>query len=340
MKLKLPYTLAAAGLLALSASAEPFKVITPIDGNLDGAMARLVNFDTGETIDSVRVADHAATFTGDIDETTLARVMVDGGGRYPVFVLEPGTISFNKENAAFGTMLNDQARETNSRISAILAPYQAATPEQQKAIEAQFYATIDSAMVANMDNALSLFYFMNGRYQEADAAGLRQAFAQWPELAEFKRAQALLSAAELREATQEGKPFIDFEVTYNGVTKRLSDYVGRGHYTLVDFWASWCGPCLRQLPVLKDIYNKYKDDGLEVLGVAVWDEPEATKAAIAKHELPWECIINAQTIPADLYGIRGIPCIILFGPDGTIISRDKQGDELRAAVDAAMAKKE
>lgn len=331
--MKLPLILLAAGMMAVTAAAEPFKVITPVDGNLDGAMARLVNFDTGETIDSVLVVDHAATFTGDIDESALARVMIDGAGRFPVFVLEPGTISFNKENAAFGSMLNDQARDTNSRLSAILAPYATAAAEEQAKLEAQFYAAIDSAMVANMDNALSLFYFLNGRYQSADATTLRQVLAQYPELAQYKRAQSLLAAAELREATQEGKPFVDFEVTYNGVTKRLSDYVGRGHYTLVDFWASWCGPCLRQLPVLKDLYNRYKDEGLEVLGVAVWDQPEATEQAIIKHELPWECIIDAQTIPTDLYGISGIPCIILFGPDGTIISRDKQGDELRAEVE-------
>jgi hypothetical protein len=76
-----------------------------------------------------------------------------------------------------------------------------------------------------------------------------------------------------------------------------------------------------------------------VLGIAVWDEPENTLKAIKQHELPWECILNAQTIPTDLYGISGIPCIILFGPDGTILSRDKQDDALRADVTAALQQK-
>ena len=88
--------------------------------------------------------------------------------------------------------------------------------------------------------------------------------------------------------------------------------------------------------MLKSIYNTYRDQGLEVLGVAVWDEPDATRAAIAEEGLPWQNILNAQSVPTDIYGITGIPCIILFGPDGTILSRGKQGDELRADVDAAM----
>ena len=101
---------------------------------------------------------------------------------------------------------------------------------------------------------------------------------------------------------------------------------------LVDFWASWCGPCMRQAAVLKEIYAEYHDKGLEIVGVAVWDEPQNTLEAIKTKELPWNNILNAQTIPTDLYGISGIPCIIIIGPDGTILSRDKQGDELKEAI--------
>ena len=64
----------------------------------------------------------------------------------------------------------------------------------------------------------------------------------------------------------------------------------------------------------------------------MWDEPADTERAIAKEEIPWECIINAQSLPTDLYGIVGIPCIILISPDGTILSRDKQSEELVADI--------
>lgn len=202
----------------------------------------------------------------------------------------------------------------------------------------RYQALVDSTFRENADNALGFYIFLQQfDASQMDADRLRSELEKYPYLKNSERLKHYIAKAERRENSQEGKPFIDFEVTYNGQTRRLSDHVGKGHYTLVDYWASWCGPCIRQTEVLKEIYNKYKDSGLEVLGVAVWDKPEDTLAAIRRHDLPWDCIIDAQSIPTELYGISGIPCIILYGPDGTIISRDKQDDELRAAVDAAMS---
>ena len=94
---------------------------------------------------------------------------------------------------------------------------------------------------------------------------------------------------------------------------------------------------MRQAVVLKEIYAEYHEQGVEIVGVAVWDEPHNTLEAIKTKELPWQNILNAQTIPTDLYGISGIPCIIIIGPDGTILSRDKQGDELKADLRKALA---
>ncbi len=340
MKRKKYYAL---GLLTLAVapllSAEPFKIIAPMGDDEEGAMATLVDFDSGATIDSVLVAEHAAIFQGEIDEPILARVMVDGT-RQPVFILESGTISFNAQEGPFGTMLNDQLRDLTRNISAIQAQFRSAsTEEEQDALYDSYEALLDSTMQANADNAFGYYIFLNGSAPQLDAPELREELARYPYFASRQRAKKILENAERREATQPGGKFIDFAITQpDGSVKKLSDYVGKGKYTLVDFWASWCGPCIRQTAVLKDIYNKYKDDGrLDVLGVAVWDEVDATRAAIEKHELPWECILDAQSIPTELYGISGIPCIILFGPEGTIISRDKQDDALRADVDAALA---
>lgn len=338
MNLK-PFALAAAASLvaAVSATAEPYRVIVPLSADDEGAMARLVNYDTGVTVDSVLVAEGAAVFTGNIDEPILARVVVEGS-RLPGFILESGTIALSKEGEFFGTMLNDRMRAFGQEMKTLAYAFQqAASDTEKQKIYDRYNAALDSATRENADNVLGLFYFLEGDASQLDAPSLRAELTRYPDFAKSQRVQAMLANAEKREATGVGHKFTDFEVTYNGKTERLSDYVGKGKYTLVDFWASWCGPCIRQTAVLKDIYNKYKDKGLEVLGVAVWDKPDDTLRAIEQHGLPWHCIIDAQTIPTDLYGINGIPCIILFGPDGTILSRDKQDDALRADVDAALS---
>ena len=135
-------------------------------------------------------------------------------------------------------------------------------------------------------------------------------------------------AERIQASPKAGDKFADFSVEFEGKTTRLSDYVGRGEYVLVDFWASWCAPCRREIPNLIAVYNKYKDKGLMVLGVAAWDKPEDTKKAIEEDKIPYPQILNSQKIATDIYGIDGIPHIILFAPDGTILARGLRGKEI------------
>lgn len=137
---------------------------------------------------------------------------------------------------------------------------------------------------------------------------------------------------QVQAATGEGKMFRDFEATYDGKTVRLSDYVGKGKYVLVDFWASWCGPCKREIPNLIKVYEKYKGDKFEVLGVATWDKPEDTLKSIEQLGIKYPQMINAQKAGSDAYGISGIPQIILFGPDGTILKRNLRGENIEKAI--------
>lgn len=155
--------------------------------------------------------------------------------------------------------------------------------------------------------------------------------------------QKLLKNLDAKMATAEGKMFTDFEIVQypdaeDKGTVKLSDYVGKGKYILVDFWASWCGPCKKEIPNIKSVYEKYAGENFDVLSVAVWDDPQASVDTAAAYGVNWAEIVNAQKIPSDLYGIEGIPHIILFGPDGTILKRDLRGSSIEKEVAACLGR--
>ena len=135
----------------------------------------------------------------------------------------------------------------------------------------------------------------------------------------------------------EGKSFVDFTVVQDPEnpetsTVNFSDYVGKGKYVLVDFWASWCGPCKAEMPNLIKVYNTYHGDNFDMLSVAVMDNVENTVKTARELGIVWNQIVNAQDIPGKAYGFDAIPLIILFGPDGTILKRDLRGEQIGEAV--------
>ena len=137
------------------------------------------------------------------------------------------------------------------------------------------------------------------------------------------------------QTTRVNKPekFIDFKaVQPDGKEMKLSDYVGKGKYVLVDFWASWCGPCREEIPGLKDLYYEFKGDKFDIVGAPVFDKASNTLEAVKEFKIPWTQILNVpESVPA-AYGFNYIPYIILVGPDGTILETNLRGEGIRSAV--------
>lgn len=321
-----------------NAANDSYKITASVPDDFEGQTAFLVNFDTGEKMDSVTVSDEKAIFSGSISSPALARLIIDGN-RLGNLIVEPGEITVSGRSAT-GTPLNRLNAEIGKRVQAFQEQYQA-TPQdstgnaERYRIVKAYEAYTDTVFKANIDNPIGYSLYLEKAY-EMTLPEMEAFLTAHPPLKKYVRVNKLLEAARNKVATAPGNKFVDFTIRNDSTSQSLSDYAGKGKPVLVDFWASWCGPCIRETKVIKELLREYGPQGLEVLGVAVWDEPQNTMRAIEQHQLPWPQILNAQTIPTDLYGISGIPCIILISPDGTIISRDKQDDELRADVKAMM----
>jgi len=346
MKNKFLYAVSAFMLTACSIKAiEPnYTVTAQFNEEDDDLVAYIIDYDNSQKIDSATITDGIAIFKGHISEPRMARLIVDGGRRGSL-ILEPGVLDIKRGKVSGGS-LNAKLDSIDNCIKKIAEEFRAVPDSlkesQYKAFDNRVKEISDKAISENISNPIGYYLFLQNAY-DISLEELDGAIAKTPALGEYVRIQKLRTSKIRKAETSEGKMFKDFTITYNDSASekvwKLSDFVGKGNYTLVDFWASWCGPCIRETAVIKDIYNEFNPKGLEVVGVAVWDEPEKTLEAIEKHKLPWKHVINAQTIPTDIYGIPAIPCIILFGPDGTIIARDKTGDDLKEAVRTVFEKK-
>ncbi len=227
----------------------------------------------------------------------------------------------------------------NAKISAISDSTGISQETKDSLMEAYYNEANESYKVkfmdvlsGNNDNYLGLLAFRNiaQDFEDDELDSLISTLDSALVANEF--VAGIKSAIVARKTTAEGGKFKDFTVTYDGKEYHLSDYVGKGQYVLVDFWASWCGPCKREIPNIKAVYNEFHGKDFNVLSVAVWDKPEESIDTAKAYGVNWDEIVGANDVPTKLYGIQGIPHIILFGPDGTILKRDLRGDDIRAEV--------
>jgi peroxiredoxin len=149
---------------------------------------------------------------------------------------------------------------------------------------------------------------------------------------------------ELKLATRlnPGEPAPEFTVkTLDGKPLKLADY--RGKFVLLDFWATWCGPCKGETPHLKAVHEAFgKDDRLAMVGLSLDQETAEPKKYVAENGMAWSQGFLGDWQATDLpgkYGVRGIPSIWLIGPDGKVVAKDLRGDRIKAAVAEALGRK-
>ena len=130
-----------------------------------------------------------------------------------------------------------------------------------------------------------------------------------------------------------GQPFIDFTLqTKEGQDVVLSEVIAKNKLTLVDFWASWCGPCRKENPVVKAAYEQYHELGFDVVGVSVDDDENAWLEAVAADQLPWTQVRDSEDKVSENYMIYYIPSNFLFDQNGAMVAKGLRGEDLAAKL--------
>ncbi|WP_448633938.1 peroxiredoxin family protein [Pedobacter panaciterrae] len=149
------------------------------------------------------------------------------------------------------------------------------------------------------------------------------------------------NALILNAKTAVGQPAPLFSMAdSDGKMISLTDF--KGKYVLIDFWASWCGPCRKENPNVVSAYRKYHDKGFEILGVSLDTKKDAWLSAIKADDLTWNHVSDLKgwaNAAAAVYGVKSVPASFLIGPDGKVVAKDLRGEELHKKLESILAGK-
>lgn len=361
-------TIVAVCLITLNAcfGNKKYTVVGTVDEQSRDTLVLMLDLN-GDILDSARIENCAFRFAGEVEKEQL--VYVGSSSAVGIIALEPGKIEVTvdgRDILASGTPLNDDinAFQVSCRdiensamdnMQIIASMGQTPATDSLAMIVFQQYNTsleylIDSTYEANPDNLVGVFMMalktsnvttydeLMAFLEDADPYILNsELIQQRMEILKNEDAAADMADAaaygEMPGGVEAGQGFIDFTGidTATGDSVSLSDYVGKGVPVLVDFWASWCGPCQREMPTVKAIADKYAGK-VKVIGVGVGDTPDNHKAAVQKWDIAWPQILDINEEAVMAYNVQAIPFMILFAGDGTVYRQNLRGEAVDEAV--------
>ena len=343
-------------LIFASCGRDPFRIEGKYSAEA-GTPVYLIDLGPNDTLGVTQVKDSSFSFEGHLEKGPVF-VYVGNGRERVRFPLEKGTVKVDiDERTESGTPLVDSYNAFHKRFYSFDAMRNAERKVLEKdeptmdpdTFNARWeelnrkYASLqadltDSLVRLNPDNLLGALALEDLSYK--DAGRFIELYGITGEtVRNFPAVASQYESLSVLERTSPGKMFSDYSVPSgnpDGSTARLSDYIGRGKYILLDHWASWCGPCKAEMPYLKKTYEAFHGENFDILGLAVKDKREDTIASMEELSLPWNQIFNVADQPEEFYGINAIPHLILFAPDGTIIARGIRGEQIFVLVSKAL----
>ena len=220
-------------------------------------------------------------------------------------------------------------------------------PEAEKAAVDAKMAEFENIITANdiqfsTDNANSIvgnYVFGSSFYSMTVEQKEKIVQLMTPQTKAIPRMAEIIAAIDVEKQTSKGQKFTEIDLPdMQGQKLALSSLIGKTDFVLIDFWASWCGPCMKSLPELKALYAKHKGAKLEILGVSLDDDTLAWKETVNKQQINWKHISDLQgwkSAGANLYAVRSIPATVLIDRNGVIVGRNLKLSEIEQYLSAA-----